>query len=133
MAIMEGWRGSVYLGGDKIAELNHWRANLDGGITQKTAFGDQAHARCYTIKDIDGNFSGNYDNTDTNGQLAIIDMFLNGGSLADIFLYLYVSGSDGLYGNALVTPSVEVETTGIDSFDCGFVGDGLWSRADLSA
>jgi hypothetical protein len=132
MAIMEGWRGSVYSGSDKIAELNYWRANLDGGITEKSAFGDEARTRCYTIKDIDGNFSGNYDNTDTTGQLAIIDMFLSGGTMADVFLYLYVSGSDGLYGNALVNPSVEADATGLDGFDCGFVGDGLWYRADLS-
>jgi len=126
MAILEGWRGSAYSGSNKIAELNYWRANLDGGITEKSSFGDQARTRCYTIKDIDGNVSGNFDMSDDNGQLAIINMFLSGGTMADVFLYLYVSGSEGLYGNALVTPSIEADATGLDGFDCGFVGDGLW-------
>jgi len=125
MAILEGWMGSVYIGAVKIGELNHWRANLDGGIKPKTTFGNEAVTRAYTIKDIDGDFSGNYDKDDTS-QMALITMFLSGGSLADVFLYLYVSGAEGLYGNALVTPSINVDTTELDTFDCGFVGNGGW-------
>lgn len=128
MATLEGWRGSAYIGSNKIAELNHWRANFDGGIVQKTSFGSQAHTRCYTVKDVDGSFSGNYDKSDSNGQMAIINMFVSGGTMADIFLYLYVSGSQGVYGNALVTPSLEADATGLDTFDCGFVGDDLWYK-----
>ena len=126
MAILEGWRGSVSVGANKIAELSYWRANFDGGITEKSAFGDQARTRCYTIKDIDGNISGNFDMSDDNGQLTLINMFLSGGTMADAFLYLYVSGSEGFYGNALVTPSVDADATGLDTFEAAFSGDGLW-------
>lgn len=126
MAVLEGWRGSVYIGANAIAELNHWVANLDGGITEKTAFGTSARTRCYTIKDIDGTISGNFDKSNSTGQIALINMFLSGGTMAGVFLYLYVSGSEGLYGSALVTPSIGANATGLDSFDCGFVGDNLW-------
>ena len=133
MAIMEGYHGSVYIGANKIAELNYWRANLDGGITEKTAFGNSARTRCYTITDIDGTISGNLDVTDTTGQFALIDMFLSGGTMADAFLYLYLSGAYGIYGNALVTPSIEVDATGLEGFDSGFVGDAAWDIANLAS
>jgi len=125
MAIIEGWKGSVYVGGTKYAELNHWRANPSGGITEKTSFGDEARTRTYTIKDIDGDISGNFDQTDTS-QVALIEMFVDGGTMADVFLYLYTSGVYGLYGNALVTPSVDADAVGLDTFNCGFVGDDVW-------
>ena len=126
MAVLEGWRGSAYIGANAIAELNHWRANLDGGIVDKTAFGDSARTRAYTVKDIDGTISGNFDKSNSTGQIALINMFLSGGTMANVFLYLYVSGSEGLYGNALVTPSIDADAAGLDAFDCGFVGNGLW-------
>ena len=125
MAILEGWKGAVYVGATKYAEINHWRANPSGGITEKTAFGDQGRTRCYTIKDIDGDISGNFDQTDTS-QVALIEMFVSGGTMADVFLYLYTSGAYGLYGNALVTPSINADAGGLETFDCGFVGDNVW-------
>ncbi len=121
-----GYLGSVYLGATKIGELNHWSFNPEAGQEEFGSFGDDHRKRMYTVKDASGDFSGNSLHTDTTGQAALISQFLDGGTPASVFLYLYVSGSTGYYGPALVTPSVTADTTGLQTFACGWVAASAW-------
>ncbi len=120
-----GYLGSAYIGATKIAELNHWSFNPEAGQEEWGSFGEDHRKRMYTVKDASGDFSGNSDQTDASQQ-ALITQFLDGGTPAEVFLYLYVSGSTGYYGPALVTPSVTADTTGLQTFACGWVAAGAW-------
>ena len=126
MAVDNGKDGAVYIGANKVAEISAWNFNPDAGVEDITAFGDEARRRQYTVKDVSGDFSGNGDKSDTNGQNALIEQFLSGGTPASVFLYLYVSGAQGYYGNALVHPSKGAEAAGLQSFSCSFEGSGEW-------
>lgn len=122
----KGFSGAVYIGANKIAELNEWQGTFEAGIEEITTFGDLGRRRMYTVTDASGSFSGNGDFQDTTGQNALISQFMVGGSPAAVFLYLYTSGSQGYYGNALVTPGKAASTTGLQTFTCAFVESEQW-------
>jgi hypothetical protein len=125
MAVDKGYSGSVYLDSSKIAEIQEWSATFEAGQEDITAFGDLGRRRCYTITDCSGAFNGNADQTDAS-QNALISQFLSGGTPAPVFLYLYTSGSQGYYGNALVTPGKTVSAAGLQTFTCAFVQSEQW-------
>lgn len=121
-----GYLGAVNIGANKIAELNSWDGTFEAGQEEIGAFGDAFRKRMYTVRDASGSFSGNADQTDTTGQAALISQFLNGGTPAEVFLYLYISGTTGYYGPALVTPTQSAETTGVQAFSASWVAAGEW-------
>jgi hypothetical protein len=126
MAVDKGYSGSVYVGGDKIAEINEWNATFSAGQEVITAFGDLGVRRCYTITDCTGGFSGNADKSDTSGQNALVSQFLEGGTPAAVFLYLYTSGSQGYYGNALLDVTKGAAAGGLQSFAAAFNQSEQW-------
>jgi hypothetical protein len=128
MAVMEGWRGSVNSGANKIAELTSWDATLDGSPTESNSYGDQWQEFTYALRKVSGNISGYLDLTDTNGQVALINQFLDGGTMAVVWLYLYISGSKGFYGEAVITPNLAVEVAGIQKFSSSFQSHSTWYK-----
>jgi hypothetical protein len=126
MAVDKGYSGSVYSGANKIAEIGEWNATFSAGQEDITAFGDLGVRRCYTITDCTGGFSGNGDTSDTAGQNALISQFLDGGTPAAVFLYLYTSGAEGYYGNALVDVSKGAVASGLQSFSAAFNQSEQW-------
>ncbi len=122
----KGYLGAVYIGNDKVAEISRWEFNPETRIVETTAFGDAAAKRMFTISDASGSFEGNADKSDANGQNALMEMHLVGGTPAAVFLYLYVSGAQGYYGNALVTPSKGADASGVQSFRAQFVESEQW-------
>jgi len=128
MATEYGWRGSAYDGANKVAEITDWEGTFDGQPVEITAFGDQWQKWAYTIRKASGTISGFYDHTDTNGQVALINQFLDGGTMAVVWLYLYVSGSKGYYGEAVVTPNISVSNKDMQKFSCPFNSHGTWYK-----
>jgi hypothetical protein len=126
MAVDKGYSGSVYSGANKIAEMTEWSGTFEAGQEDITAFGDLGRRRCYTVTDASGSFSGNGDTSDTAGQNALISQFLDGGTPAPVFLYLYTSGSQGYYGNALVSVTKGASAPGLQSFSAAFVESEQW-------
>ena len=128
MAVDLGYSGAVYIGANKIAELNRWSGQFEAGQEEKQSFGSDHKERVYTLKDASGSFSGNGDDADTTGQNALISQFLTGGTPAAVFLYLYrdASNSKGYYGEALVTPSIDVDTSALQTFDCAWTAADAW-------
>jgi hypothetical protein len=116
----KGYLGSVYVGSDKIAEITEWSLTPEAGQEDITAFGDLGRRRCYTVTDATGSVTGNADQTDTAGQNALMAQFFSGGTLAPIFLYLYTSGSQGYYGNTLITPTKTASAPGLQGFSFAF-------------
>ncbi len=122
-----GYLGSVAVGANTVAEITTWDISFDGGIVDVTAFGDAALEKTYTVKNVTGSFSGHGDITDTTGQNALIDQFLSGGTPAAVFLYLYVSGAAGYYGNAVLTPTKNATAgVAVQQFSAAFESTGEW-------
>lgn len=122
-----GHTGSAYIGANQIAEITSWDVTFDGNPVDVTSFGDTYEEGAYTITSVSGSFSGFGDKSDTTGQNALIDQFLDGGTKAAVFLYLYVSGAVGYYGNALVTPTKSAQAgTAVQQFSSSFQGTGTW-------
>jgi len=127
MAQDKGYLGSVATGANTIGELTSWDISTDGGIVDVTAFGDANPEKAYTISSVSGSFSGHGDKADTTGQNVLMDMFLSGGSLAAVWLYLYISGTTGYYGQAVVTPSKNAASGAtVNQFSCSFESTGVW-------
>lgn len=126
MAVDKGYSGSVYIGANKVAEINEWSATFSAGQEDITAFGDVGRKRTYTITDCTGSFSGNGDTSDTTGQHALITQFLSGGTPAAVFLYLYTSGAVGYYGNALLDVTKGASASGLQSFSAAFNQSEQW-------
>ena len=112
MAYDEGWKGNVYVGANKILEINHWIGNFTAGRELTNAFGDDHAERSYTIKDANGSFSGFHDQSDSNQQ-ALITQFLSGGTPAAVFVYLYTSGASGYYGQALLDANADFDASAL--------------------
>ena len=123
MAFDEGWKGAVYVGANKIGEINHWTGNFTAGRELTNTFGADHVERAYTIKDASGSFSGFHDQSDSPQQ-ALVTQFLNGGTPASVFLYLYVSGAKGYYGEALLDANVDSETSVLEKVSYN------WEAAD---
>lgn len=123
MAFDEGWKGAVYYGAVKVGEMNHWTGNFTANREQTNTFGDDHAERTYTIKDASGTFSGFADKAATTSQNKLINQFL-AGTPAVAFLYMYVSGAVGYYGNALLDINVDVESSALEKFSC------TWEAAD---
>ncbi len=122
----KGYSGAVYVGANKIAEINEWNGTFSAGQEVITAFGDLGVRRMYTLTDATGGFSGNGDKADTSGQNALISQFMSGGTPAAVFLYLYTSGSQGYYGNALLDVSKGASAGGLQSFSAAFNQSEQW-------
>ena len=125
MAVDKGYSGAVYSGATKVGEMTEWSATFSAGQEVITAFGDLGVKRMYTLTDCTGSFSGNGSKADTV-QGALISQFLSGGTPAAIFLYLYTSGSQGYYGNALVEVTKGASAPGLQSFSASFAQSEQW-------
>lgn len=122
----KGHSGAVYVGANKIAEMTEWSGTFEAGQEEVTSFGDLGRRRVYTVTDASGSFSGNGDTSDSTGQEALITQFLSGGTPAPVFLYLYTSGAEGYYGNALVSITKGASAPGLQSFSAAFVESEQW-------
>ncbi len=126
MAQDQGWKGQVYYGGVKIAEINHWTGTFTAGRELTNTFQGDHVERAYTIKDASGSFSGFADKSATTSQNKLIAQFLNGGVPAAAFLYLYVSGAVGYYGEAMLDSNIDSETSALEKVSFNFEAADEW-------
>lgn len=125
MAQDQGWKGQVYSGATKVLEINHWTGNFTAGRELTNTFGSDHVERAYTIKDASGSFSGFHDQTDSTQQ-ALVTQFLNGGTPAPVFLYLYTSGASGYYGQSLLDANADFETSALGKVSFNFEAADEW-------
>jgi hypothetical protein len=126
MAIDQGYEGSVYIDASQVAEINAWSATFSADTEDITTFGSDARKRGYTLKDASGSFSGFGDKSDTDGQNALLTQFLDGGTPAAVWLYLYVSGSAGYYGEATVSIDKAADVQSKQTFSASFEAADKW-------
>lgn len=129
MAI-EGYGGGVYLDSTKVAEIANWSLDMSADDIDVTSFDSEGwRERIQGIKEWSGSFEGNFDPTDSTGQAALINAWLNGQSVT---LELQVNSSVKFSGDAFVTPSIETPVDDKVSFSCDFQGTGELTPTGLS-
>jgi len=117
-----GKGGAVKLGTNKVAEIANWSLDLGADDIDVTSFDSNGWKEFLAgLKEWSGSIEGNFVSTDTNGQKAILQAWLNGNALVFKF---EVSSGVSFTGNAYVKPSIEVPVDDKASFSCDFQGTG---------
>lgn len=117
-----GTGGAVKLDANKVAEIANWSLDLGADDIDVTSFDSNGWKEFLAgLKEWSGSIEGNFVSTDTNGQKAILQAWLNGNALVFTF---EVSSGVSFTGNAYVKPSIEVPVDDKASFSCDFQGTG---------
>lgn len=121
MAIMAGNAGAFKIGANTVAEMDEWTLDISTGLEETQAFGDTWKERTSTIKEWSGSASGRFDDTDTNGHVAMNTAFLAGTVVACRF---YVDGTNYYSGNAFVQASINAPENGVITVSYSLTGSG---------
>ncbi len=117
-----GTGGAVKLGMNKIAEISNWSLDLGADDIDITSFDSEGWKEYLAgLREWSGSIEGNFDSTDTAGQKAILNAWLNGTKLSFTF---EVSSGVTFQGEAFVKPSIEVPVDDKASFSCDIQGTG---------
>ncbi len=124
MAIV-GTGGSVLVGANKVAEIANWSIDCAADNVDITSFDSEGWKEFLAgLKEWSGSFEGNLKPGDTNGQLAIVNAWLTGVTVA---LKLKADATRELSGDALVQFGIEMPVDDKGSFSCDFQGTGALS------
>jgi predicted secreted protein len=119
---LAGKSGAVKLGTNKIAEISNWSLDLGADDVEITSFDSEGWKEYLAgLREWSGSIEGNFDSTDTTGQKAILNAWLNGTKLSFTF---EVSSGVSFQGEAFVKPSIEVPVDDKASFSCDITGTG---------
>lgn len=117
-----GTGGAVKIDSTKIAEISNWSLDLGADDVEITSFDSEGWKEYLAgLREWSGSIEGNFDSTDTTGQKAILNAWLNGTKLSFTF---EVSSGVTFTGDAFVKPSIEVPVDDKASFSCDITGTG---------
>lgn len=126
MATLIGYAGKVMVSAATAAELSNWKMDLSADMADTTVFNTTGwKTNIAGLKEWSGSAEGNFDMTDTAGQLALQNALLNATSVA---LKLYVDSTHYYSGTAFikkVAPEAAVDDVVKIAFD--FQGSGALS------
>jgi len=119
---LTGKSGSVYIGANKVAEINQWSLDCKADNTDVTSFDSNGWKEFLAgLKEWSGSFEGNLKPDDTNGQKALIDAWVAGTSVS---LECRLDASKKFAGTALVNFGIEMPVDDKAGFKCDFQGTG---------
>jgi len=124
MAVHVGNLGSVKIAANTVAEIDKWSLSFGPNMVASESFGDTWEEKTATIMKWSGSFSGRFDNSDTNGAVALRTAALNGTTVA---LRLYTTASTYYSGTAFIEITKEAEEAGLITFSASFTGSGALS------
>ena len=131
MATHHGKDGTVKVGANAVAEIDSWNVRSQADIADDTAMGDTWKTHLVGMKSWSGQLTCHWDETDTNGQEALIEG-------ASVTLNLYPEG--GGTGATYFTGTATISDTGIDVNKGGvvqrtfsFTGNGALTRTTVGA
>jgi hypothetical protein len=130
MAVYAGRKGVVYLSttgsgaATNVIKLNQWTINRTTDKIEVTSFGDANKTYVQGLPDVQGTFSGFWDDTETKP-------FTAAASSDGCKLYLYPS-SDAptryFYGPAWIDASVNTGVSAAVALSANFKANGAWAR-----
>lgn len=127
---LAGYGGGVYLNSTKVAEIANWSLDLGADDIDITSFDSEGWKEYLAgLKEWSGSIEGNFDSTDTTGQKAILNAWINGETLEFTF---EVSSGVSFQGEAFVKPSIEVPVDDKASFSCDITGTGALTLPTFS-
>ena len=87
MATHSGSEGKVFIGSNQVAEVKSWSLEIKSDTTDASIIGTEWRKNQATIKSWNASFDGFWDETDTDGQGALV-------AGATVTLNLYPEGDD---------------------------------------
>lgn len=125
MAVKIGKLGKVTVGASTIAEMGTYTlSGFTRDALESTAFGDDVKEYTFGVADAgEISFNGNYDPTDTNGQLIVDSACLNGSVFTGGDLKFYIDSTSYLTvdtgGNILITKcrAVSMDKAGLGTIE----------------
>lgn len=128
MAVYPGRKGVIYLSttgsgaATNVIKLNSWTLNKTTDKIETTAFGDSNKTYVQGLPDVQGSFSGFWDDTETKPNTAA-------SSSDGCKIYLYPSSDKTTsyhYGPAWLDVSYEVSVSGAVTVSANFAANGSW-------
>lgn len=130
MATHKGSEGTVKVGANAIAEIRSYSVVENSDTVEDTTMGDSARTYLPTLKTFSGSMDVYWDETDTNGQVA-----LTVGSTATISIYPEGASSSDTYltGSIIVTgKTVNASFDGMVEASISFQGTGALSTSTVA-
>lgn len=122
MAYLTGADGRAEVGSAKIVvNVKNWSLDFGQNFEDTTALGDSWDESYPITGRWSGSLEVDYDNTDTNGQVAIQTAILSGG---DVALKLFVNATKYFGGTAKFTGSLRVAAKAMQTATLSFTGNG---------
>lgn len=130
MATHHGKDGVVKIGANAVAEVTEFDLNIQADRADDTAMGDAWKTHLVGLKSWSGNVKCHWDETDTNGQVAMTEG-------ASVSLALYPEGADSgdsYFSGTATISSVQVSASrdGVVSASFAFEGNGALTRATVA-
>ncbi|MDQ7794149.1 MAG: phage tail tube protein [bacterium] len=117
---LSGKSGTVYIGANRVAEIAKWSLDCKADNIDVTSFDSEGWKEFLAgLKEWSGSFEGNFKPTDTNGQAAIINAWLNG---TPVSLECRIDATKKFAGSALVSFGIEMPVDAEGSFSCDYQG-----------
>lgn len=111
MAITAGWNGVVKIGANTIAQVKEASLDLENNMEDSTVIGDRASDQAPTTYKVGIKAKVNYDLTDTNGQKAIQDAWINATTLTVVFSPAGTSVTNGNYSISCYVGKLSISTS----------------------
>lgn len=124
MAVLAGNAGSFKISTNTVAEIDTWTLDVSTGLEETQSFGDTWKERTATIKEWSGTASGRFDDTDTNGHVALNSAFLGGTTVSARF---YIDSTNYYSGTAFVQAAINTSENGLVTVSYTFTGTGALS------
>ncbi len=113
-----GKSGSIYLGANKVAELTSWSLDLGADNIDVTSLDSDGWKEFIAgLKEWSGSAEGNFDSTDTNGQTALYNAWLNGTSVSAEFR---LGAATPKFSGSILVSGIGVETPVEDKVSISF-------------
>lgn len=109
--VLRGNAASIRVAADAILECQNWSLDISQETVDTTSFGDTFRESTPTFATWSATAKGNYDITDTTGQLALHTAVLAGSLVADI--RFYVDSTNYYHGGAYVSAAISAAVDGI--------------------
>jgi hypothetical protein len=133
MAVYPGRKGVIYMSttgsgaATNVLQLNSWTLNKTTDKIEVTSFGDANKTYVQGLPDIQGSFSGFWNDTETKP-------FTGAASSDGVKLYLYPSADKATsyhYGPAWLDASMEVSVSGAVTITANFAANGSWGSVGI--
>ena len=97
--------GFIEVGADKVTYIDSWSLDISADVAETNQLGKRSKESIATSIGGSGSISGTLDLEDT-AQASIVDMFMNGGTIADVELHLVLKegtvSNEEFTGQALI-------------------------------